>query len=83
MDARLSASLPEIMTAREAATTGLASERTFGRWARAGKIPAIRLPNGQVRFRRADIEALLEPQATHDDVGSDGQEPLPGLGKAS
>ena len=30
-------------------------------WARTGKLPHLRLPNGRVRFRRSDIEALLTP----------------------
>ena len=61
MTRRNTSDLPEIMTPREAATTGIATARTFIRWAESGKIRAIRLPNGRFRFRRADIEALLLP----------------------
>ena len=83
-----------IITARQAADwTGVASDRTFIRWAKAGKIPAIHLPNGQVRFRREDIEALLMPmtQSAEEPVSEEDAEiasqntseefgePLPGL----
>jgi excisionase family DNA binding protein len=32
---------------------------TVRAWERAGKLPAIRTPGGQRRFRRADVDALL------------------------
>ncbi|NCT90218.1 helix-turn-helix domain-containing protein [Cellulomonas sp. APG4] len=34
--------------------------RTLQRWADSGKVPSATLPSGRRRFRRADIEALLE-----------------------
>ena len=83
-----------IITARQAADwTGVASDRTFIRWAKAGKISAIHLPNGQIRFRREDIEALLMPttqsaeepgseedaEISSQDTSEEFGEPLPGL----
>lgn len=52
----------EWLTAREAAellpTVGAL---TVQRWARTGRVPAVRLPNGRWLFRRSDVEALLAP----------------------
>lgn len=64
-----------VMTAREASEySGLASERTFVRWAKSGQIRHIALPNGQVRFRRSDLDALMTPvvasASSADDVSS-------------
>jgi excisionase family DNA binding protein len=35
-------------------------EDTLKRWARNGKLPAIKTPGGWWRFRRSDLEALNE-----------------------
>lgn len=48
-------------------TTGQAARRlqvsldTVRRWGKAGRIPMIRTPTGNRRFRRSDVEALLVP----------------------
>ena len=34
---------------------------TLKRWERAGRIVAYRTPTGHRRFRRSDVERLLEP----------------------
>lgn len=31
------------------------------RLAREGRLPAVTLPDGQIRFRREDIERLIDP----------------------
>jgi predicted site-specific integrase-resolvase len=36
--------------------------RTLQRWASVDLIPSLKLPSGQLRFRRADIEAVLAPR---------------------
>ena len=51
------------------------------RWAKAGDVPHVRLPNGRVFFRRSDIEALLEPVST-EGRGQARDVPIPGLGRA-
>lgn len=50
------------------------SQNALWRWAREGLMECVKLPSGRVRFRRADIEALLVPTVETSD------RPLPGLG---
>ena len=39
------------------------SRHTLDKWRRDGRAPmAKKLPNGQLRFRRADVEAWIEAQ---------------------
>lgn len=45
-----------LMSAADAADLLEVPRSTVSRWARAGKIPAIRTIGGHWRFRRADIE---------------------------
>jgi len=65
------------MQVREAARALGVSENTIRRWEERGLIPAVRLPSGVRRFRRADIEAAqarmyegLPPLAESDDIVS-------------
>lgn len=51
----------EILTAAEAAALLAVTDRTVRNWADTGKLAYIDLPSGQRRFRRSDIEAILEP----------------------
>lgn len=67
----------ELMQVREAARALGVSENTIRRWEERGLIPAVRLPSGVRRFRRADIETAqarmyegLPPLAESDDVVS-------------
>jgi excisionase family DNA binding protein len=48
-----------LLTARVVAGCLGVSTETVLRWTRAGKLPAIRLPSGQSRYREADLEGLL------------------------
>lgn len=56
----------ELLTARQVVEqypdSGL-SRNSLWRWARDGLLACVKYPSGRVRFRRADVEALLEPQA--------------------
>lgn len=36
------------------------------RWVRSGKLPAIRLSAGAIRFRESELEAWLDEHATAD-----------------
>ena len=35
------------------------SDETLRRWVEKGKVRYIRLPSGRLRFRRADLEAMV------------------------
>lgn len=67
----------DLMQVREAAGALGVSENTIRRWTDRGLIPAVRLPSGVRRFRRADIEAAqarmyegLPPLAESEDIVS-------------
>jgi excisionase family DNA binding protein len=51
---------PELLTANEAAERLRVSGDTVRRWIRLDILPAVRLPSGQVRIRREDVERLLQ-----------------------
>jgi excisionase family DNA binding protein len=51
-----------LTTAQVAAIYGVTKETVLN-WVRADALPAVRTPGGgQFRFRRSDVERLLEPQ---------------------
>ena len=50
--------LSPYLTASQVAERFLVSEETAREWAQSGKVPAMKLPGGQYRFRREDIEAM-------------------------
>lgn len=53
-----------LLTARIVAEhLGLTPETVLA-WVREGKLPAFRLPSGQIRFREADLDAWLEQRST-------------------
>ena len=83
MSSHITTKQSQFVTSREASElTGVASARTFQRWAKAGKVRSIVLPSGRRVFRRADIEAILEPKevsAGVDEVDRMVDQPLPGL----
>lgn len=49
----------EMMTPREVAAEFGVNAKTITRWARQGTLSCIRTPGGHRRFRRRDVEALL------------------------
>ena len=49
----------DLLTPAEVAVLFRVNPKTVTRWARAGKISAIRTLGGHRRFRRAEIEAVL------------------------
>ena len=53
-----------LLTARDVAELLGVSAETVLRWTRKGKLPAIRLPGGALRFREAELEAWLAERAT-------------------
>ena len=54
----------ELLTAPRVASILSVSDETVRRWADRGLIRSIRLPSGQRRFRRSDVDALLNPEPT-------------------
>ncbi len=52
-----------LLTARELAELLGVSTDTLLRWTRAGKVPALRLPGGAIRYRPDAIEAWLAERA--------------------
>jgi excisionase family DNA binding protein len=50
--------LPQVLTAAEVAALYRVRVDTIYTWARDGRLPAVRMGN-RLRFRRADVEALL------------------------
>lgn len=51
----------ELLSTSEGATILEVSDETLRRWAADGLIRHIRLPSGQLRFERADIDAIRRP----------------------
>ena len=55
---------PEYLTTGEAADVLGVSDETLRRWADDRKVRHVRLPSGQLRFIRADLDAVLQPVET-------------------
>lgn len=55
---------PEYLTTGEAAAVLGVSDETLRRWADDRKVRHVRLPSGQLRFIRADLDAVLQPVET-------------------
>jgi excisionase family DNA binding protein len=61
----------DLLTSAEVASLFGVDRRTVVLWAKRGRIPALRTPGGQHRFRADEIRGLLERHdggndATHD-----------------
>ena len=62
--------MDELLTTEEVAGIARVSTQTVNRWAKAGILPVVRPSLRVVRFRRADVEALLTPRSAGlDNVG--------------
>jgi excisionase family DNA binding protein len=57
-----------LLTTSEVARKLRVDVETVRRWARSGKLRAIRLPSKQMRFLLSDVEAMTSPLA-HQAVG--------------
>jgi excisionase family DNA binding protein len=62
-----------MLTARELADQLGVSTGALLRWTRAGKVPAVKLPSGAVRYRLDQIDAWLDEHAMAD--GADREAP--------
>jgi excisionase family DNA binding protein len=52
-----------LLTARHVADLCGVSTETVLRWTRAGKVPAIKLPSGQIRYRGEAVQEWLNERA--------------------
>jgi excisionase family DNA binding protein len=60
---------PEFLVTAEAAQYLGLVPKTIRKLSQAGKIPAVRLGNGQRLYRRADLDRYAEEQATRTNRG--------------
>lgn len=65
---------PEYLTTGEAASVLGVSDETLRRWADDRKVRHVRLPSGQLRFIRADLDAVLQPVETTAPASPDSGE---------
>lgn len=68
----------ELLTTRQVAELAKVSRQTVSRWASEGKLPAVTLPGGQLRFSKVDIDAMLTPTMVSERSDSEDRVPLPG-----
>ena len=50
----------KLLTAPDVGALFRVDSKTVNRWANSGRIPYIRTPGGQLRFRKDEIRALLK-----------------------
>src|SRR4051794_29631006 len=53
---------PRLLSATEAALRLRIARRTLHRWVRDGRIPALYVPTGMLRFRESDVERMLSAE---------------------
>jgi excisionase family DNA binding protein len=56
----------DLLTTPTAARVLGVTDETLRRWAEGRKIRHVRLPSGQLRFRREDLEEALRPVEPED-----------------
>lgn len=54
---------PPMLTTKQVARRLNVDDETIRRWAAAGKLPAVTLPSGRLRFRPEVVDALIANQA--------------------
>ncbi|MGV9189207.1 MerR family transcriptional regulator [Arcanobacterium canis] len=62
----------ELLTTKEVAEIMRVSPTTVTRWVATGKVSAITLPGGQLRFPSSQIHQLLEPMTASADSPNEG-----------
>ena len=72
--ARLRTETPDddLLTSAEVANLFGVDRRTVVLWAKRGRIPALRTPGGQHRFRADEIRGLLEEHNGDSDAAENG-----------
>ena len=66
------ASDDDLLTSAEVASLFGVDRRTVVLWAKRGRIPALRTPGGQHRFRAEEIRGLLEEHEGGGDAAGNG-----------
>jgi excisionase family DNA binding protein len=61
----------DLLTSAEVASLFGVDRRTVVLWAKRGRIPALRTPGGQHRFRAEEIRSLLEKNQSNGESGSE------------
>jgi excisionase family DNA binding protein len=61
----------DLLTSAEVASLFGVDRRTVVLWAKRGRIPALRTPGGQHRFRAEEIRSLLEKNESNGESGSE------------
>jgi len=77
----LSSRVPDgdrLLTPGEVAAVFRVNPKTVSRWAKAGRLAAVRTPGGHRRYRQTDVLALLSPADAGQPV-SPALPPLPAL----
>ncbi len=54
----------QLITARSVAEQLDVSSETVLRWTRKGKVPAVKLPSGQIRYDEDELAAWIKSRAT-------------------
>ncbi|MGH9247139.1 MAG: BldC family transcriptional regulator [Acidimicrobiales bacterium] len=57
-----------LLTPAEVAALFRVNPKTVTRWARAGKLPAIRTLGGHRRFRVSDVRRVLEEMSAEEEI---------------
>jgi predicted DNA-binding transcriptional regulator AlpA len=58
----------ELLTRKQIAGLFQISTQTIIRWENVGKLPALRLGAGSVRYLRSDVEKLIQDSVTRAEV---------------
>lgn len=54
-----------LLTPAEVASRFRVDPKTVTRWAKAGKLSSVRTPGGHRRYRKAEVDALLQRDTTN------------------
>ena len=68
----------ELLTVKEVAELARVSPSTVTRWVSSGRIPAIVLPSGQLRFAREHIMEMLTPVVASSPSAESADDVVPG-----
>jgi excisionase family DNA binding protein len=70
-----------LLTARSVAGLLDVSAATVLRWTRAGDLPAVRLPSGQIRYREDELDDWINARTTTPPAQAEPQRDLAEAGR--